>query len=892
MIIKGSSRAGAAGLSKHLQNAKTNERVTLQETSWTLAKDITGALHEMDAIAAGGRCKAFMYHAQINPKADEHLTPEQWQKAVDTLEKNLGLEGHQRVVVEHVKDGRQHYHVVWNRLDVETLKSVSMSWNYRTHELTARQLEKEFQLERVQGVHVEREEGKTRGADTPERWEFEHGQKSGLDPLQIKAEVSELWRASKTGQEFAAALEESGYILAKGDRRDFCIIDEPGDYHSLARRLEGVKAAEVREHMKDVDRASLPTVAEAKEMQSERQQQREIGHGQKSGLNPRQIKAEVSELWSVSKTGQEFAAALEEHGYLLAKGDRRDFVIIDERGGEYSAARATGSKVAEVRERMKDINRAALPSVEAAKTLQEEQARKREQEERVKREQETEDFEKQKKREAMRAQVVDTVCAVWKESGYNGLDFLVSIQHKGLYVAQDSNRFVVVQENGFMHGLSAKQYGETAQKIQEGITATLKDNNGLILPTVEECRATLKERHEEEYKALKISQSSELGKTQADIRLAYTLTKGGQAFADALADKGLILARVTDSEAQASIFEDGELVVVNVHGAVNRLNTRTTGAGKSELIKRLSLINRDELFTLSEAKEEQYKALKISQSSELGKTQADIRLAYALTKGGQAFANALEDKGLILARVTDIEVQDSITLSCFYSRDMTKDFAPPILKEGELVVVNAHGAVYRLNARTTGDDKSEMIERLSGINRADLLTLREAKETVYGVKQHRKVEKDLEQIKRDNKRQAMSYPIPHPHPPWEAEAQKITPPRDERPRPQHPADHARSIIREREEKAKREREEQGLRTARDIIAREAKDGRTEQTDRKEVRTAKDIMRESRTEQTDRKQVMTAKDIMRESKERQSERGERERGDDEERKRKQERERER
>ena len=40
--------------------------------------------------------------------------------------------------------------------------------------------------------------------------------------------------------------------------------------HSLARRLEGVKAADVREQMADIDRASLPSVTEARTAQQER----------------------------------------------------------------------------------------------------------------------------------------------------------------------------------------------------------------------------------------------------------------------------------------------------------------------------------------------------------------------------------------------------------------------------------------------------------------------------------------------------------------------------------------------------------------------------------------------------------------------------------------------
>lgn len=99
----------------------------------------------------------------------------------------------------------------------------------------------------------------------PKNWEKLRGGKSGIDPEAIKAEVSTLWRESDNGKAFAAALESRGYILCKGDRRDFCLIDPAGHEHSLARRIEGAKAAEIRERLSGIDREGLPSVAEGRE---------------------------------------------------------------------------------------------------------------------------------------------------------------------------------------------------------------------------------------------------------------------------------------------------------------------------------------------------------------------------------------------------------------------------------------------------------------------------------------------------------------------------------------------------------------------------------------------------------------------------------------------------
>jgi hypothetical protein len=190
------------------------------------------------------------------------LTEEQWREAVDTLEKNLGLEGHQRVVVEHEKEGRTHRHIVWNRVD-ENLRVADMGGNYRIHTATQHELESRFDLSPTPERDPEKKSAQ-------ELWEIRAAERSGIDPAAMKAELTELWRGSDSGKAFAAAVDERGYILAKGDKRDFCIVDAAGDAHSLARRLDGVKAKDVREHMADIDRDALPSVAEARETQRTR----------------------------------------------------------------------------------------------------------------------------------------------------------------------------------------------------------------------------------------------------------------------------------------------------------------------------------------------------------------------------------------------------------------------------------------------------------------------------------------------------------------------------------------------------------------------------------------------------------------------------------------------
>jgi hypothetical protein len=272
MIIKGKSRAGPAALAAHLGNAEKNEKVSLVKVRGTVAQDLRGALVEMDAYAVGTRCEKSLYHAAMSPEPPHRLTPGQRAEAVEALEEKLGLAGHARVVVMHEKLGREHIHVVWSRIDLDNMRSISDSHNYRKHEEVSRDLERRFGHEKIQGAHVERD-GVERPDRTPSRAELRQEERTGIKGKDVKADITEAFKASDSAQAFQSALGDRGYILAKGDRRDFVIVDRAGGIHSLARRIDGMKAAELREFMAAIDRESLPDIAAAKELAEERERQ-------------------------------------------------------------------------------------------------------------------------------------------------------------------------------------------------------------------------------------------------------------------------------------------------------------------------------------------------------------------------------------------------------------------------------------------------------------------------------------------------------------------------------------------------------------------------------------------------------------------------------------------
>lgn len=147
MIVKGNSRSNGAFWAKHLLNAEENERVSVVEMKGLYADDVKEAFREMRLLAAGTRADKPYYIVSMNPREDERLTPEQWDIAVERLEAKLGLTDHARLQVEHEKEGRTYRHIIWSRVDVDSMTVVPTTNNYYVHAETARELEQLFDHE-------------------------------------------------------------------------------------------------------------------------------------------------------------------------------------------------------------------------------------------------------------------------------------------------------------------------------------------------------------------------------------------------------------------------------------------------------------------------------------------------------------------------------------------------------------------------------------------------------------------------------------------------------------------------------------------------------------------------------------------------------------------------
>jgi hypothetical protein len=264
VIIKGKSRAGPSQLARHLGRADTNERVEILQLD--SAGTTEQAFRDWQTYTLATNGKLGLYHANIDPDAKYEMTRDQWLRAVEVLEEELGLQGQPRAIVMHEKNGREHIHVVWARTDMDTMKLRSDSMNYQAHERASLRLEQEFGHEHVPGKHAKRDREAQPEFPTAEAQhdEWQQGERGGMNHRERKVQVKGLYEASDTGPAFKAALEDAGFVLARGDRRDFVILDTDAKVHSLGRQLPGVTAKDLRAFMADIDPDSLPSVSEAR----------------------------------------------------------------------------------------------------------------------------------------------------------------------------------------------------------------------------------------------------------------------------------------------------------------------------------------------------------------------------------------------------------------------------------------------------------------------------------------------------------------------------------------------------------------------------------------------------------------------------------------------------
>ncbi len=258
MILKGSQRGGGRALALHLLNAHDNDHVTVHQLRVFLSDDLAEAFAEIEAVASGTRCVQPYFSVSINTPAEgsANLTDKDFRAATHRIELANGLRGHPRAIVFHEKDGRRHAHIVWSRIDAQTMTAKNLSHFKRKLMGVSKELFLEHGFDLPDGF----KDPQQASPDRATLAEWQAAKRRGRNAIDQKQLIRQCWEASDGKAGFAAAVAEHGYALARGDRRGHVVVTADRQIIAVARAV-GAKTKEVRAKLGEAD--DLPGVATA-----------------------------------------------------------------------------------------------------------------------------------------------------------------------------------------------------------------------------------------------------------------------------------------------------------------------------------------------------------------------------------------------------------------------------------------------------------------------------------------------------------------------------------------------------------------------------------------------------------------------------------------------------
>ncbi|MDD2324406.1 MAG: relaxase/mobilization nuclease domain-containing protein [Alphaproteobacteria bacterium] len=337
MWIQGRRRGGAKDLAYHLQKTEENESVSVKELGGfafdgLTSGNLTKALRQMEAIGYGKGQKRNLYHAILAPAYGETLNAAQQKFMVAYYAEHMGLVGHDCALVEHWKKGKQHFHLVFNIINPTTGKTHELKWSKTKEWKISRGLEEIFGLSTT--------DIKGKAART---WEMQRGKRTGIDPRKMRKDVTAIFHANATTQEFIAALDKAGFVLTKGQRGQLVLVDRFGDTHGLMRQIEGKKLADLRQKLVGIERENYPDHAEL--VKACKPLKANAPREKKEPTDLQQVREGVQRAYRASKSGAAFFASLNKKGYALGRG-LKGFAIIDGNGERHNLDRLLGKDVA------------------------------------------------------------------------------------------------------------------------------------------------------------------------------------------------------------------------------------------------------------------------------------------------------------------------------------------------------------------------------------------------------------------------------------------------------------------------------------------------------------------------------------------------------------------
>lgn len=264
MIPFASQRGSGQDLATHLLNAYDNELAEVADLRGAIAGDLHGAFKEWQVQAETlTRCEKYLYSLSINPDpAQGPLTRDQYLDYIRRAEDTLGLGDQPRAVVFHIKDGREHCHVVWSRIDADHEKAVHLAFDRDKLMRVTRGFARDHGLTLPAGYEKSRNVGQL---SLYERAQLQH---TGLPLDDHKRQVTEAWQQSDDARSFVHALSERGYMLATGNR-PYVLVDLYGNVNALPRLIDdkSVRTKDIRVFLeKEFPCEALPSVEEAQKL--------------------------------------------------------------------------------------------------------------------------------------------------------------------------------------------------------------------------------------------------------------------------------------------------------------------------------------------------------------------------------------------------------------------------------------------------------------------------------------------------------------------------------------------------------------------------------------------------------------------------------------------------
>jgi hypothetical protein len=220
-----------------------------------------GAFAEYEALAVGTKCREPLYSLSINPASA--ISRDQYLAAIARIERRLGLVGQPRAVIFHIKQGtgREHCHVVWSRIDTAKMRAVQLSHDHMKLRTLAREIAHDYGLALPPGLAEDRDIDRFEAPDMTMA-EKAQAEQSGIAPDERRADITAAYRSADSPVAFCQALGAAGYVLARGDRRAYVVVDRYGHVHSLARQIDGVRTRDLKTFLGDVPVLSLEEAQE------------------------------------------------------------------------------------------------------------------------------------------------------------------------------------------------------------------------------------------------------------------------------------------------------------------------------------------------------------------------------------------------------------------------------------------------------------------------------------------------------------------------------------------------------------------------------------------------------------------------------------------------------